>query len=88
MVYSLKPAEDGYQVQMNVVSSDAKWSKRIPLLVVQDKPYLELSKSSSEASSSDGPIKIPATISLTVGKESEAKLLKSKLSAKFKLPPE
>ena len=77
--YSLKPTEDIFQVQISVVSSDTNWIKRIPILVIHGKPYIELTRNDDKAYSANGPISIPSTITLKVKTENEAKALKKYL---------
>ena len=43
-VYSLKPAEAGWHIQMNVESLNKEWTKMPLFLVVNNKPYFELVK--------------------------------------------
>jgi hypothetical protein len=86
-VHSLRPFESAYQVQISVVASDTNWLKAIPILVIGSKTYLELSKSGTDAKSDIGSVKMSSIIALKINDESEAKLIKSKLSEKFKTGP-
>ena len=81
-IYSLKPYEDAFQLQIDLMSSDNDWSDQIPVLVIMGKPYLELTRAVSEAAS-----KSPVSISLKVPSEAEAKLIKERLAEKFKIVP-
>jgi hypothetical protein len=82
-VYSLKPAEDAWQVQINVVSSDSEWSKKPIVLVVQGKPYFELAKSGSVRGNKGTTMS--ASVSLKLPTEAEAKFVRERLSKRFRL---
>lgn len=85
LTYSLKPQERAYQVQLNVTSSDDTWLKLPLILVVDGKPYLEVSKSGSQANSSAGAVSTIATVTLKTDTEREAVHIKERLERRFKL---
>jgi hypothetical protein len=84
LAYSLKPYEEGAQVQISGVSTDPE--DKFPILVIRGKPYVELSKSSG-APESQNPSRIPVTITIKVSSESEAELIKTRLEKKFGIEP-
>ena len=78
--YSLKSYEAAFQVEINAVSTDAGWSEKFPILIIQGKPYLELFKTSTLPDESNGTTLIPVTIKLKVSTECEADVIKAALS--------
>jgi hypothetical protein len=80
VIYSLKPHENAFQVQIDLDSSDKDWSQKPLLLLVNQKPYLELTK--SEALSSGKKV-FPASATLKVSDEAEANIIKNRLKKRF-----
>jgi hypothetical protein len=85
VVYSLAPHESAFQVQVNLTSPDDSWLKLPLILVVEGKPYLEISKSGSRANSSAGVVNTVSTVTLKTQTEPEAVHIKKRLEARFGL---
>lgn len=77
-VYSLEPSERAFQIQVNVACSESDWTQKPIVLVVQDKPYFELSKSGSVQVG--GGITLPASLSLKVSSKVEAEHIRERLT--------